>query len=94
MLAETRCPSEFWEAEHPRQAQFHGSNPEQSAFVLDRPWNSVIRASANDRDLCEEELEDKASNFLEIRRFVDTAFAGKGRRTGRDRQDVEVLVRS
>ena len=39
----------------------------------------MIRASANDRDLCEEELEDKASDFLEIRRFVDTAFAGKGR---------------
>ena len=74
--------SEFWEVEHLRQAQFHDSNPELSAFVLDRPWYSVIRASANDRDLWKEELEDKVSDFHEIRRFVDTALVGKRRGDG------------
>ena len=62
VLADTRCRSEFWEAEHRRQAQFHDSNPDLSEFVPDRPWNSVIKASANDRDLWKEELEDKVSH--------------------------------
>ena len=75
----------------PRQAQFHDLNLELSAFVLDRPWNSVVSASANDH-LWKEELNDKLSNFLEIRRFVDTALVVKGRQD--KSQDVVALVRS
>ena len=54
-------------------------NPELSAIVPESPWNNAIRASANDRDLWKEELKDKASDFREVRRFVDTTPAGKGR---------------
>ena len=51
---------------------------------------TVIKAPANDRDLWKEELEDKVSDFREIRRFVDTAPKGRqdrsrlpGRKTSR-----------
>ena len=63
VLAVTRCRSELWEAEYRRQAQFHESNPEISAFVPSRPWNSVITATSNDRDFWKEELEDKVADF-------------------------------
>ena len=53
VLADTRCRSELWEAEYRRQAQLHESNPEISAFVPSRPWNSVIKATSNDRDFSE-----------------------------------------
>ena len=59
VFADTRCRSELWESEFRRQSQFHDTNPELSAFVPCRPWNSVVRASANDRDFWKEELEDK-----------------------------------
>ena len=38
--------AEHWEAEQRRQALFHDSNPELSAYVPERPWNSVIRESS------------------------------------------------
>ena len=78
VLADTRCRSEFWEAEHRRQAHFHDSHPDLSAFVPVRPWNSVIRASANDRDFWKDELEDQAADFRASRRFLDRSI-GKGR---------------
>ena len=40
-LADARCRSQHWEAEHRQQAFFHNSNPELSAYVPGRPWNSV-----------------------------------------------------
>ena len=48
-LADARCRSEHWEAEHRRQSLFHDSSPELSAYVPERLWNSVIRESSNDR---------------------------------------------
>ena len=55
VLADTRCRSELWESEYRRQSLFHESNP--------RPWNSVTRATSNDRDFQKEELEDKVADF-------------------------------
>ena len=62
-LADARCRSEHLEAEHRRQSLFHDSSAELSAHVPQRPWNSVIRESSNDRDFWKEELEDKVMDF-------------------------------
>ena len=59
VLANARCRSEHWEAEHRRQSLFHDSSPELSAHVPERHWNSVIRESSNDRDIGKEKMEDK-----------------------------------
>ena len=85
MLADTRCRSKLWESEFRRQSQFHDTNPELSAFVPSRPWNSVIRASANDRDFWKEELEDKVSDVRNVRRVVEKA-AGGGKDRSRSRR--------
>ena len=69
VLADTR--SELWESEFRRQSQFHDTNPEISAFVPSRPWNSVIRATSNDRDFWKEELEDKVVDFRNVSRCID-----------------------
>ena len=56
VLADTRCRPEQWESEF-RFA---------TAFVPSRPWNSVIRASANDRDFWKEELKDKVVDVRNV----------------------------
>ena len=76
VLADTRCRSELWESEFRRQSQFHDTNPEISAFVPSRPWNSVIRATANDRDFWKEELEDKVIDFRNVSRCIDRIARG------------------
>ena len=88
VLADTRCRSELWEAEYRRQAQFHESNPEISAFVPSRPWNSVIKATSNDRDFWKEELEDKVADFRNVRQMVNR-FGSKDRSRSRRRGDAK-----
>ena len=90
VLADTRCRSELWESEFRRQSQFHDTNPELSAFVPSRPWNSVIRASANDRDFWKEELEDKVADVRNVRRVVEKATSGgKDRSRSRRREGTK-----
>ena len=76
VLADTKCRSELWESEFRRQSHFHDTNPEISAFVPSRPWNSVIRATANDRDFWKEELEDKVIDFRNVSRCIDRIARG------------------
>ena len=88
VLADTRCRAEHWEAEQRRQALFHDSNPELSAYVPERPWNSVIRESSQDRDFWKEELEDKVADYRNVSRLVHKAsasssHAGDGRNRSR-----------
>ena len=90
VLADTRCRPELWESEFRRQSQFHDTNPELSAFVPCRPWNSVTRASANDRDFWKEELEDKVSDVRNVRRVVEKAAGGgKDRLRSRRRESTK-----
>ena len=87
-LADARCRSEHWEAEHRRQSLFHDSSPELSAYVPERPWNSVIRESSNDRDFWKEELEDKVMDFRQVRAMVQKTTGrsgGKEEERGRSR---------
>ena len=76
VLADTRCISELWESDFRRQSQFHDTNPEISAFVPSRPWNSVIRATSNDRDFWKEELEDKVVDFRNVSRCIERVTKG------------------
>ena len=72
------------------QSQFHESNPEISAFVPSRPWNSVIRATSNDRDFWKEELEDKVADFRNVRQVVNkfgSKDRSRSRRRGGTKQD-------
>ena len=76
------------EAEQRRQALFHDTNPELSAYVPERPWNSVIRESSQDRDFWKEELEDKVADYRNVSRLVHKAsapssHAGDGRNRSR-----------
>ena len=90
VLADTRCRSELCESEYRRQSQFHESNPEISAFVPSRPWNSVIRATSNDRDFWKEELEDKVADFRNVRQIVNkfgSKDRSRSRRRGGTKQD-------
>ena len=72
----------LWESECRRQSQFHESNPEISAFVPSHPWNSVIRATSNDRDFWKE--EDKVADFRNVRQVVNK-FGSKDRSRSRRR---------
>ena len=86
VLADTRCRSEHWESEQRRQVLFHDSNPELSACVPARPWNSVIRESSQDRDFWKEELEDKVADFREVSRLVNKGSGPRSRAVdGRNR---------
>ena len=76
VLADTRCRSELWESECRRQSQFDESNPEISAFVPSRPWNSVVRATSNDRDFWKEELEDLSREQVREQRQVQSKIVG------------------
>ena len=84
-LADARCRSEHWEAEHRRQALFHGSNPELSAYVPERPWNSVIRESSNDKEFWKEELGDKVIDSRQVRALVQQATGRSWNKEERDR---------
>ena len=79
VLADTRCRSELWESEFRRQSQFRGTNPELSAFVPSRPWNSVIRATSTDLDFWKEELEDKIVDFRNVSWCIDRITRAKER---------------
>ena len=54
------------------------------AFVVNRPWNIVIRATSNDRDFWKEELEDKVVDFRNVRQVVNK-LGGKDRSRSRRR---------
>ena len=58
--ADIRCRSEFWPQELRRQQAFHESQPQLSAYVPEMPWNSVIKASANNREYWNREFEKPA----------------------------------
>ena len=58
--ADWRCRTEFWVEEKRTQESFHASNPTMSAFEVERPWNSVIKASAKNTDWWHENLAEEA----------------------------------
>ena len=95
-LADARCRSEHWDAEHRRQSLFHDSSPELSAYVPERPWNSVIRESSNDRDFWKEELEDEVMDFRQVRAMVQktTGRSGARKKSGAGRGLQRVQRRS
>ena len=53
-----------------RRSSMTRSSPELSAYVPERPWNTVIRESPNDWDLWKEELEDKVMDCRQVRALV------------------------
>lgn len=55
--ADIRCRSEFWVQERRRQEEFHASHPSMSSYNPLRPWNSVIRASANHQEFWNKEFD-------------------------------------
>lgn len=58
--ADIRCRSEWWPAEKRRQEEFHAAHPQLSAYNTGQPWNSVIKASANNQEFWHKEFEKQA----------------------------------
>ena len=89
-LAGARCRSEPWEAEHRRQVLFHGSSLELSAYVPERPQNSVIRESSNGWDFWKEQrswTSGRSGHWY--RRRQGEVGARKRSGAGRDPQRVQ-----
>ena len=64
----------------------NSTNPIQKFRHLlpSRPWNSVIKATSNDRDFWKEESEDKVADFRNVRQMVNR-FGSKDRSRSRRR---------
>lgn len=62
--ADIRCRSEFWAQERLRQESFHQAHPNMSAYVVDMPWNSVIKASATNQEFWHREFERPAMLYV------------------------------
>ena len=58
------------EQENRRQAMFHDNNPDIAVCDTVRPWNSVIRAAAGDKEFLEKKLEVKVTDLRDVRRMV------------------------
>ena len=61
--ADIRCRSEFWPQELRRQESFYAAHSSMSSFSPTQPWNSVIKASANNQEFWAREFEKPAMLF-------------------------------
>ena len=61
--ADIRCRSEFWPQELRRQEAFYNAHSSMSSFSPTQPWNSVIKASANNQEFWTREFEKPALLF-------------------------------
>ena len=103
LQADWRCRTEFWVEERRTQEVFHASNPALSAFDPNRPWNSVIKASAKNVDFWHEHLAEPAAfyrqnngpdNFAKPRSGVSGAAQRRARSRSRARSPSRCKVRS
>ena len=83
--ADWRCRTEWWVEEKRAQESFHASSPRLSAYEPERPWNSVIKASAKNTDFWHEHLSEPAVLYRQSG-GPDNSAKGSGAHTGAPRR--------